>query len=224
MLLRIMIARLRTSLFALGLAGLLAAAPVASARAHPHVFVAVKTVVLFAPDGRITGLRHSWTFDDMYSAFATQGLGGRSGKPSEAELKELARTNLEQLEEADFFTFVRAGGRKAEFAPAVDYSMTLDAKKLVTMHFTAPFKEPASAGKAFALQVYDPTYFVAFDFEKGTPVTLSGAPQGCSLSIVTPPPLLAEEQRKLNDSLGTNVSPGADFGLKLASRAVIACP
>jgi ABC-type uncharacterized transport system substrate-binding protein len=205
-------------------AALLAFAPLSAARAHPHVFVVVKTTVLFGPDGRITGLRHSWTFDDMYSAFATQGLGGRVGKPSEAELKELARVNVEQLEEADFFTFVRAGGRKAEFAPATDYAITLDAKKIVTLHFTAPFKEPASAGKAFTLQVYDPTYFVAFDFEKASPVTLSGAPQGCSLNIVTPPPLLPEDQRKLNDSMGTNVSPGADFGLKLASRAVIACP
>ena len=199
----------------------LASAP---ARAHPHVFVAVKSVLLFAPDGRITGVRHSWTFDDMYSAFATQGLGGRIGKPSEAELKELARVNVEQLEDADFFTFVRAGGRKVEFAPATDYAITLDAKKIVTLHFTAPFKEPASAGKAFAMQVYDPSYFVAFDFEKNAPVALSGAPAGCSLSVVAPPPLLAEDKQKLNDSMGTNVSPGADFGLKLASRAVVACP
>jgi len=206
------------------LPALLALAPVSGARAHPHVFVAVKTIVLFGPDGRITGLRHSWTFDDMYSAFATQGLGGRVGKPSEAELKELARVNVEQLEDADFFTFVRAGGRKADFAPAIDYAITLDAKKIVTLHFTAPFKEPASAGKAFTLQVYDPTYFVAFDFEKTSPVSLSGAPQGCSLNVVTPPPLLPEDQRKLNDSMGTNVSPGEDFGLKLASRAVVACP
>ena len=194
------------------------------ARAHPHVFVAVKSIVLFAPDGRITGVRHSWTFDDMYSAFATQGLGGKSGKPTEAELKELAKVNVEQLEEASFFTFARAGGRRIEFAPAVDYSISLDSKKLVTLHFTAPLKEPASAGKAFAVQVYDPTYFVAFDFEKQAPVYMRGAPAGCSISVSEPPPLLPEDKGKLNDSAGTNISPGADFGLKLASRVIVACP
>ena len=83
------------------------------ARAHPHVFVAVKTIVLFGPDGKISGVRHSWTFDDMYSAFATQGLGGKSGKPSEGELTELAKVNVEQLEDASFFTFARAGGRRS---------------------------------------------------------------------------------------------------------------
>ena len=204
-------------------AALLLWAP-APARAHPHVFVAVKTIVLFGPDGKITGVRHSWTFDDMYSAFATQGLGGKSGKPSEAELTELAKVNVEQLEEASFFTFVRAGGRQVEFAPAVDYSITLDSKKLVTLHFTAPLKAPASAGKAFALQVYDPTYFVAFDFEKQAPVSMRGAPAGCSISVSEPPPLLPEDKGKLNDSAGTNISPGADFGLKLASRVIVACP
>ena len=204
-------------------AALLLWAP-APARAHPHVFVAVKTIVLFGPDGKITGVRHSWTFDDMYSAFATQGLGGKSGKPSEAELTELAKVNVEQLEEASFFTFVRAGGRQVEFAPAVDYSITLDSKKLVTLHFTAPLKVPASAGKAFALQVYDPTYFVAFDFEKQAPVSMRGAPAGCSISVSEPPPLLPEDKGKLNDSAGTNISPGADFGLKLASRVIVACP
>ncbi len=211
-------------LFALIFAAALSLGALEPARAHPHVFVAVKTIVLFGPDGKISGVRHSWTFDDMYSAFATQGLGGKGGKPTEAELKELAKVNVEQLEEASFFTFARAGGRPVEFAPAVDYSITLDAKKLVTLHFTAPFKAPASAGKAFAVQVYDPTYFVAFDFEKQAPVSLRGAPSGCNVSVSEPPPLLPEDKGKLNDSLGTNVSPGADFGIKLASRVIVACP
>ncbi|MDB5572123.1 MAG: hypothetical protein JWM36_72 [Hyphomicrobiales bacterium] len=210
-------------LAALSLAAALAL-PGGAARAHPHVFVAVKSVLLFGPDGKISGVRHAWTFDDMYSAFATQGMGGKAGKPSESELKELAKVNVEQLEEAEFFTVLRAGGKKAEFAPATDYTITLDAKKLITLHFTAPLKEPASAGKAAVLQVFDPSYFVAFDFEKQTPVTLGAAPQGCTVSVSTPPPLAPTDAQKLNDSAGTMVSPGADFGIKLASRAIVACP
>ncbi len=198
--------------------------PGGGAHAHPHVFVAVKSVLLFGPDGRISGVRHSWTFDDMYSAFATQGMGGKAGAPSEDELKALAKINVEQLEEAEFFTVLRAGGKKVEFATATDYTITLDAKKLITLHFTAPLKESASAGKAAVLQVFDPSYFVAFDFEKQSPVTLGSAPAGCTISVSQPPPLPSADAQKLNDSMGTMVSPGADFGIKLASRAVIACP
>ena len=51
--------------------GLLAAA--APAAAHPHVWVAVETTVLYEA-GRIVGLRHRWSFDDLYTAMAIQGL------------------------------------------------------------------------------------------------------------------------------------------------------
>ena len=44
------------------------------AQAHPHVWVTMKSEVVYAPDGTATGVRHAWTFDDMFSTFATQGL------------------------------------------------------------------------------------------------------------------------------------------------------
>lgn len=193
------------------------------AAAHPHVWVAVKSDVVFAPDGRVTAIRHSWTFDDMYSAFATQGLA-KNGKIAEADLMALAKINVEQLEEAGFFTFVRAGGRRVEFAPAVDYKLTMDDRQLLTLHFTAPLRQPASAGRAFVMQVYDPTYFVAFDLEKTRPVSLASAPSGCSYSIAQPPPLAPEYASKLKDVQGTDAPPGPNFGLKLAARVVVACP
>lgn len=204
-------------------AGVLAGAG-APALAHPHVFVAVKSVIVFAPDGRVTGVRHSWTFDDMYSAFALQGLGGRGGKPSQQELDALAKVNVEQLEETSYFTFVRAGGKRIEFGPATDYRTTVDAKQILTLHFMAPLKEPASAGRAFTMQVYDPTYYVAFDLEKTNPITMASAPAGCSLNVIQPAPLAQEYQAQLNDSAGTNISPGPEFGIKLAARVVVACP
>ena len=206
------------------LAGVLAAGGAAPALAHPHVFVAVTSVIVFGPDGRVTAIRHSWTFDDMYSAFAIQGLGGPGGKPSAAELNELAKVNVEQLEETAYFTSLRAGGRRAEFGPATDYRITIDDKRILTLHFTAPLKEPASAGRALTMQVFDPTYYVAFDLEKKTPVTMASAPAGCSLNVIEPPPLAPEYQSRLNDLMGTNISPGADFGIKLAARVVVACP
>src|SRR2546422_10020312 len=54
------------------LAGLVLACPAASA--HPHVWVTVKSELVYAPDGSVTGVRHAWTFDDMFSVFATQGI------------------------------------------------------------------------------------------------------------------------------------------------------
>ena len=196
----------------------------ASARAHPHVFVAVKSFVLFGPDGKVTGIRQSWTFDDMYSAFATQGLGADPARLPD-ELNALAKVNVEQLEENSFFTFLRINGKKqSEFSPAIDYGVTLDKDKIITLSFTVPLKRPAAPGKAMVLQVTDPSYFVAFEFEKDTPVTLKNAPTGCSLHVTQPQGLSAIDQKRLGDVMGTNDSPGQDFGFKLASRAIVACP
>jgi len=195
-----------------------------SASAHPHVFVTVKSVVVFGSDGKITAIRHIWTFDDMYSAFATQGLGPDPVKLA-SELQALAKLNVEQLEEASFFTFLRAGGKsQSNFAPATDYSIVLDEDKIVTLRFTVPLKRPMATGRALVLQVTDPSYFVAFEFDKDRAVTMENAPQGCSLNVSKPPTLSAADQQRLQDVAGTNDSPGLDFGFKIASRAIVACP
>lgn len=201
----------------------LAAATAAPALAHPHVWVAVRSEVVFDADGKVMGVRHAWTFDEMYSAFAVQGLG-KDGKPSKQELDELAKVNTSQLTEYSYFTHARGSGKRLEFREIRDATITLDDKKNVTLHFLAVFKEPASAGKAFVVQVFDPDYFVAFDFEKINPVTMKGAPQGCTLRMVQPKPLSDDETRRLQSVAGTNESPGGDFGAKLAPRAFIACP
>src|ERR1700756_88628 len=44
------------------------------AEAHPHVWVTFHSEILYAADGSMTGVRHAWTFDDMFSAYALQGI------------------------------------------------------------------------------------------------------------------------------------------------------
>ena len=87
-----------------------------------------------------------------------------------------------------------------------------------------PLETPSPARKPFSFQVYDPTYYVSFGLEKRNPVTLAHAPAGCSVSLVEPAPLLATDNQKLSEAFFQNMSPGADFGVKLATRAVVACP
>jgi ABC-type uncharacterized transport system substrate-binding protein len=195
-----------------------------AASAHPHVWVAVKSEVLFGADGKITGIRHAWTFDEMYSAFATQGFGTNGKPPTSEELQPLAKTNVESLAEFDFFTYAKHGGEKPEFGEPTDYSIDTDTNKIITLHFTLPLKNPIDAKKPFSFQVYDPTYFVSFSFEKGTAVKLAGAPAGCSTSTLDPNPLVAADTQKLSEAFFSNMSPGADFGIKLATRVVVACP
>jgi hypothetical protein len=109
----------------------------------------------------------------MYSAFATEGLGKDGKPPAPEELAPLAKTNIESLAEFDDFTYAKEAGAKVVFAEPIDYGLDVRDDKRVVLHFTLPLKTPASAKKAFSLQVYDPAYFVAFSFEPKDPVTLA---------------------------------------------------
>ena len=100
----------------------------------------------------------------------------------------------------------------------------MNERKSVVMHFFLPLQFPASAKKPFSFQVYDPTYFVSFGLEKKEPVRMSRAPAGCSLSLVEPSSLVATDNQKLSEAFFQNMSPGTDFGIKLATRAIVACP
>ena len=194
------------------------------ALAHPHVFVTAREQVIFGSDGKITGIRSAWKFDDMYSAFAIQGLGDPDKILTKEQLAPLAKTNVDSLAEFGWFTVGRAFGKPIQFSEPIDYSLDEGADKLVTLHFTLPLKTPTATGPFFNLQIYDPTYFVAFDYETKDPVTLVNPPPGCSVSVAKPKPLDNTDSQKLSEAFFTNMSPGTDFGIKLASRAIIACP
>src|SRR5438552_13138521 len=100
------------------------------ARAHPHVWVITQSEILFAPDGSVTGVRHAWTFDDMFSVFATQGIESKKkGEFTREELAPLAQVNVTSLKEYDYFTYAKASGKKVEFEdPQAGYYLDFDPK------------------------------------------------------------------------------------------------
>jgi ABC-type uncharacterized transport system substrate-binding protein len=206
------------------LAAVFAAVLTQIAAAHPHVWVTARAQVIFNARGEVEAIRNSWTFDEMYSAFVTEGQGKPGELLTKEELAPLAKTNIESMAEFDFFTYAKAAGQKVEFGTPTDYSLEERADKLVVLRFTLPLKTPASASKAFSFQVYDPTYFVAFEMEKDNPVGMAGAPKGCSINQLGLKPLAADDTKKLSESFFSGLSPGYDFGVKLASRIIVACP
>ena len=192
-----------------------------SARAHPHVWVTMNTDLVYAPDGSITGINHSWTFDDMFSAFATQGLESKvKGQFTRDELAPLAKVNVESLKEYDYFTYVTADGKKVQLNdPAPGY--WLDYKdQILTLHFTLPFKTPVKA-KYMRIEIYDPTIFVDFEFTKKKPVRIINLPRGCKADVVLPHEMTYAESQKLsNEALASTLSWGENF----ANKILINCP
>ncbi|HSS86699.1 MAG TPA: DUF1007 family protein, partial [Reyranella sp.] len=113
-----------------------------AAQAHPHVWVTSSSELVYAADGSITGVRHAWTFDDMFTTYALQGIETKTkGVYSREQLAPLAKDNVENLKEFGFFTFAKADGKKQKFEEPVDYFHEYKDDAL-TLHFTLPLKVP----------------------------------------------------------------------------------
>jgi ABC-type uncharacterized transport system substrate-binding protein len=193
------------------------------AQAHPHVWVTMQTELVYAPDGSITGIRHAWAFDDMFSAFATQGLDSKEkGKFTREELAELAKVNVESLKEFDYFTYATADGAKAELTdPAPGY--WLDYKdQVLTLNFLLPFKKPVKA-KELKVEIYDPSIFVDFAFAKEKPVQLAGAPK-CKLDVVLPREMTFAEGKALSQIPADQKNTTMTWGAQFASKILVHCP
>ncbi len=192
-----------------------------SAQAHPHVWITASSELIYAADGSITGVRHAWTFDDMFSTYALQGIETKTkGVFSREELGPLAQTNVESLKEYAFFTFAKADGRKAKFLEPVDYFLEYR-DTLLTLHFTLPLKTPVKP-KELALEVFDPAYFIDFKFADKDPVRLVGAPAACQMAFQRPNDGTAKAQKIGEDNFlsGDN----SNFGAMFANKITVECP
>jgi ABC-type uncharacterized transport system substrate-binding protein len=203
------------------IAGLLVAA--GTAQAHPHVWVTMTAVVIYAPDGSVTGVRHAWTFDDMFSTFATQGLESKQkGVFTREELHPLAEVNVTSLKEFDYFSYAKANGKKTLFTDPVDYYLELK-DSLLTLHFTLPLKTPVKT-QTLEIEVYDPAYFIDFSFAEKDGVLLKGAPAACKGILGKPQEMSKELAERLSKIGPSEQIPENSFGAQFANRISVACP
>jgi len=195
-----------------------------AAEAHPHVWVTVRTHVEFE-GGKVAALVHDWVFDEMYSSFATQGLAPKGQLVTRDIFAPLAHENAGSLAEVGYYTTLKLDGKVQEFAPVSEYWMEERPDHLVAFHVRMNLKDPKPIGRFGSLLVADPEFYIDFEFDKPPEgVVFDHAPEGCSNSLTKPKSLEADDKKKLDESFFTNLSPGADFGFKMASRAILACP
>lgn len=193
----------------------------APARAHPHVWVVSASELVFDASGAMTGVRHVWTFDDMFSTYAVQGIQTKTkGVFTREDLADLAETNVTSLKEFAYFTYAKSDGKKAKFKEPVDYWLEHKDGAL-TLHFTLPLEQPVKS-RELAVDIYDPSYFVDFALAEKDPIRLAGAPAACSVSITRPsdgkPP-----QQQLSEQNFAN-GDNSNYGAMFANKVLVTCP
>jgi len=190
-------------------------------RAHPHVWVTVKSEIIYDDKGMVTGIRHAWEFDDMYSTFALEGLPQKTkGVFTREELAPLAEVNITNLRDSDFFTYVKAGGKDIALNDASDYWLEYK-NEVLTLYFTLPLKTGAKE-KELSLEVYDPTFFVDFGFAEKDAVALRGAPAQCKATLLKPKQAGATPgQQVMSDAEAVALG---NLGVNYASKISVKCP
>jgi len=193
-------------------------------QAHPHSWIDLETSLIFNDEGKVIGLWQGWLFDDFYSAFTLEGMKpDNDGKYDTKALNELAETNLENLSEYSYFTFIKIDGKKGNYQKVKDYKTFVEGNRL-WMEFSVMLNEPVDP-KAHAINysVYDPTYYVEIlHAEGGDPIQLTGAgSQGCGYEMKKPEP--PKEMSLMAAAMDRNQSAGDGLGVYFSEQVEISC-
>lgn len=206
----------------------LALSCIRGADAHPHVWIEMRSDVVFNDKGLIQGLNVTWTFDDAYTELALEGLDtDGDGVYSQAEIEPLTKENMASLKDYEYFTVLRFNGQKLEQADVTEYGQIWSNGKL-SLHFQVPLKTPVDPAKGeFVAKVYDPDFFIAIDYVKDDPVTVIGnMPKQCALSVKpVPTGEEIEATQQMLATKGTDWKPenNEDFGAMFAQPVTIEC-
>lgn len=196
--------------------------------AHPHVWVEMRTDVKFNSAGFVDGINVEWSFDDAYAQEALIGMDADgNGEYSQEELKPLTAENMDSLKDYGYFNVMWGNDKILESTPPINAGQTYNGNKL-QLHFTVPLKQPFDPRSGeFKVKVYDPEFFIAFDYAKELPVDTEGQlPTSCKLDL-KPVPTDAE----LNATLAMlstkdkewKPENGEDFGSLFAQALVVSC-
>jgi len=164
--------------------------PLRFAAAHPHAWTDIAVEILFDNTGSVTGLRQTWLFDDLYTAFAVEGIiTDGDDKPDQDVLDEILQVNIRNLKEYNYFTKIWLKDATLKLKPVTEMATQMREKRL-EMTFVTSLDTPVPfPNTGFSYAIFDPSYYIeVLHTNTAAPVILSGAPDGCEYTLSPPTP------------------------------------
>jgi ABC-type uncharacterized transport system substrate-binding protein len=160
-------------------------APAGAAEAHPHIWIRASATLQFE-NGKITGIRHEWVFDDFFSnALITDFDKNKNKKFDPDDIADIEKNAFAALKEFGYFTHARVGGKAVTIASTRDFAPVIDKDKVV-YRFTAVLPEPVDPrATTFDAGVYDHSYYVDVEVNPQLGVKLAGGgSEKCKFAVV----------------------------------------
>ncbi|GLS85932.1 hypothetical protein GCM10010873_09060 [Cypionkella aquatica] len=157
-----------------------------AAAAHPHVFIDTGLELIFDDQRRATGLRVTWSYDDLTSLqiITDQGLDADFDGVLTAE--ENAQLNgFDMHWDAGYpgDTYASMGGMPLPLSGPADWSTDYKDAKITSTHYRSFASPIVISAQPLLVQIYDQTLYVGYYLKLGT--VLTNAP-GCTARVVLP--------------------------------------
>lgn len=155
------------------LAALLLAQPAA---AHPHIFIEEHVEVLF-DQNNVTGVRMTWSFDELYSSMLRSDYTDtKSGPITAKDVQKLHDKAFTNLTSVHYFTTMSLDGKPVTLGTPTDFTARFDADDKAVYSFVIPLTLPKAVAPKSLLEiaVFDPEYYVDFELASDDPVKSTG--------------------------------------------------
>lgn len=189
--------------------------------AHPHMWIDLKTEVIFEESNHIVGIYQEWLFDDFYSTALLED----AAKHPEGVEKGL-RTEVSQifagLQSWNYFTQIMVDTNEVKAKEVQQFDTEVRGNR-VWVSFTTQLETPAHAEtQHFTYAIFDPTYYIEmYHFDEAV-ITFQGeAPKGCRSEIRQADP--SSEAISLSQSPTLDTQPDMSVGELFAETVVVIC-
>lgn len=209
----------------LGLTAILTAIGIAfapRAMAHPHAWIDIESTAIIDETGRLTGLEQYWLFGDFYSSYVLADIGSDDRDVIIANLREVARQNIVNLREYDYFTVIEGDGERRAIQDVETFETGV-VEGRIYLKFTTRLEEPVDPmSAAVRYAVYDPTYYIEVLYaEDATPQIRTPADVECDLAVEKPSPTF--DELAFAASLDKTESGGDGLGKVFAEWVDLTC-
>lgn len=171
-------------------------APGGPAQAHPHIFINAGATLVFDDEGRLGAVRIIWSYDSLFSMLVVEERGldaDFDGVLSPEEAEQLSGFDMNWIEgyEGDSY-LLDSTGTRVGLSPPLEWDAAYADGTVVSTHLRALETRVPVGNEPVILQLYDPTYYTAYEIN--LPVRVENAPEGCSAEVYIPDPAEATDE------------------------------